>query len=250
MTITKKECNHPKKMIKENKIDSVIKIIYQDSDFLVVNKPAKMLVYSPAPKEKSLIKELSQQQPLLTKVGQQPRYGIVHRLDKEASGIVLVAKNDRTLSFFQKQFQERKVGKKYYALVWGTVKPTKGILKDLIGRSKQDFRKQKIFLPHSPLSINKRTAESTYRLIRQFIGCALLEVTIKTGRRHQIRIQLTERNHPLVGDKLYGFKDQNQKQPRLFLHGFFLKIKLPNGEEKSFNSPLPLQLKNILLCLS
>ena len=237
-------------MIKKNKINSIIKIIYQDPDFLVVDKPAKMLVYSPSPEEKSLIRELSRQYPLLTKVGQQPRYGIVHRLDKEASGIVLIAKNNRTLLFFQKQFQERKVGKKYCALVWGIVKPTTGILKDLIGRSKQDFRKQKIFLPHSPLSVNKRIAESTYRLIRQFADCALLEVTIKTGRRHQIRIQLAKRNHPLIGDELYGFKDQNQKQPRLFLHGFFLKIKLPSGEERSFNSPLPLQLKNILLCLS
>ena len=237
-------------MIKKNKVNSIIEIIYQDSDFLVTNKPAKMLVYSSSPKEKSLIKELSRQYPLLTGVGQQPRYGIVHRLDKEASGIVLVAKNNQALSFFQKQFRERKVGKKYCALVWGIVRPTTGILRDLIGRSKQDFRKQKIFLPHSPLSVNKRRAESTYRLIRQFVDCALLEVTIKTGRRHQIRIQLAKRNHPLVGDELYGFKDRNQKQPRLFLHGFFLKIKLPNGEERSFNSPLPLQLKNILLCLS
>jgi len=242
--------DYSKKMIKRNKINSTVEIIYQNSDFLVVNKPAKMLVYSPSPEEKSLIRELSQQYPLLTNVGEQPRYGIVHRLDKEASGIVLVAKNNQTLSFFQKQFQAREVGKKYCALVWGIVKPAKGIFKDLIGRSKKDFRKQKIFLPYSPLSVNKRKAESAYRLVRQFADCALLEVTIKTGRHHQIRVQLAERNHPLVGDKLYGFKDQDQKQPRLFLHGFFLKLKLPGGEEKSFHSPLPLQLKNILLCLS
>lgn len=236
-------------MIKDNKNTIEIKIIYQDSDLLVVNKPAKMIVYS-SPEEKSLMSELAQQFPFLTEVGQAPRYGIVHRLDKEASGVILVAKNNKALSFFQKQFQERKVSKKYYALVWGTVEPTAGILKDLIGRSKQDFRKQKVFLPFSPLSIKKRKAETSYRLIKQFTDCALLEVTIKTGRRHQIRVQLAHRNHPLVGDQLYGFRDQKQKQSRLFLHGFFLRIKLSNGEKKSFHSPLSPQLKNILSCLS
>ncbi|MBI2625347.1 MAG: RluA family pseudouridine synthase [Candidatus Nealsonbacteria bacterium] len=172
----------------------------------------------------------------------------IHRLDKDTSGIFLVAKNDRTLEFLQKQFQGRTVEKKYIALVVGNVKNDKGIIETLLGRSPKDRRKQKVYFQGEPLSEGKREAKTLYKVLQKFQNYDLLEIEPKTGRKHQIRAHLAYLGHPIAGDKLYGFK--NQPFPpglcRQFLHASFLRIKLPSGEIKEFNSNLPEDLK---LCL-
>jgi 23S rRNA pseudouridine1911/1915/1917 synthase len=172
----------------------------------------------------------------------------VHRLDKDTSGVFLVAKNDETLEFLQQQFKERKTGKKYLALIIGHLKSNEGIMEGLIGRSQGDRRKQKIYSPFEPGFENKRKASSGYKVLQRFENYDLIEVEPKTGRKHQIRVQLAHLGHPIAGDKLYGFKGQisPKELKRQFLHASFLKIRLPDGQTKEFISSLPEDLEKIL----
>jgi 23S rRNA pseudouridine1911/1915/1917 synthase len=172
----------------------------------------------------------------------------VHRLDKDTSGILLVAKNDKSLEFLQKQFKERKVIKKYLALVVGHLKNKEGTIKTLIGRSPKDRLKQKVFLPNQPEVEGKREAVTEYKTLQRFKDYDLIEVRPRTGRKHQIRTHLAYLGHPIAGDKKYGFKNQPcpKDLKRQFLHASYLKIKLPNNQTKEFKSELPNDLK---ICL-
>jgi len=219
-----------------------MKRIYEDENLIAIDKPAGIVVYP------NLIKELFKKFPYLKNVGRAPRYGIVHRLDKETSGILLIAKNNKALDFFQSQFKARQVEKKYLALVVGEIRENQGIIKTLIGRSKKDGKKQKIYLPGSPDSKGKRKAITQYRVLEKFKDYTLIEVQIKTGRKHQIRIHFAGILHPVAGDKVYGFKNQPKPKglERQFLHANYLKITLPSGEIKEFKSRLPDELEKVL----
>jgi 23S rRNA pseudouridine1911/1915/1917 synthase len=199
-----------------------IKVIYEDENLLVIDKPSG--IDSESFKRR------------------------VHRLDKDTSGILLIAKTDEALKFFQEQFKKRRVKKKYLALVWGHLKNNEGEIKTLIGRSLKNKRKQSVYLPFQPKSEGKREAITKYKLIKRYKDYDLVEAEPITGRMHQIRVHFSYLKHPVVGDKIYGFK--NQKIPkglkRQFLHAYYLKIKLPNGEEKEFKSELPPSLKKVL----
>ncbi len=198
-------------------------ILYEDANVLVINKPAG-IVADDIP-------------------------GRVHRLDKDTSGILLVAKDDKTLEFLQKQFKEKGVKKKYIALVVGNLKNREGTIETLLGRSPKDRRKQKVYLPHEPKAKGKRKAITKYKVLERFKKYDLVEVEPKTGRKHQIRAHFAYLGHPIAGDKLYGFKNQPLPEglKRQFLHANYLKIELPNGEIKEFSSGLPEDLK---LCLN
>jgi 23S rRNA pseudouridine1911/1915/1917 synthase len=231
-----------------------IKVIYEDSDLLVADKPAGIVVFCEAPAEASakagqiyLIDELIQKYPELKNAGEAPRYGIVHRLDKDTSGIVLVAKSTEALIFLQKQFKNRGVEKKYICLVEGEIKDDFGEIKTLIARSKKDFRKQ-IVPPEGQKGLPAgRQAVTEYKVLERLKDYTLLEVNIKTGRRHQIRCHFSYLKHPVAGDRLYAFK--NSKIPegltRQFLHASYLKIKLLNGKTHEFYSELPEDLKHV-----
>jgi len=198
------------------------KIIYEDEDLSVIDKPAGLVVDNIERR--------------------------VHRLDKDTSGILLVAKNDKALEFLQKQFKEREVKKKYLALVAGNLKKEEGVIETLIGRSPGDRRKQKVYLPGEPNAQEKRKAVTEYKVLQRFENYTLIKVEPKTGRKHQIRTHLAYLGHPIAGDKLYGFKNQPRPErlKRQFLHASYLKVKLPNGKTKEFKSELPNELK---LCL-
>ncbi len=207
--------------------NSRLKTIYEDDDLLVIDKPAGV------------------------NADDIPRR--VHRLDKDTSGILLVAKNDKALEFLQKQFKERRVEKKYIALVTGNLKTERGKIETLIGRSPKDRRKQKVYLPGEPESKGKREAITEYKVLKKFKNYTLIEAIPKTGRKHQIRTHFAYLGHPVAGDKLYGFKNQPTPKglKRQFLHANYLKIKLPKGAPdkagtREFNSGLPEDLK---LCL-
>ena len=226
-----------------------LKIIYEDNNVLVVEKPAGLIVFPEGKtKEKTLADYLLKNFSWFKKSEAPPRYGIVHRLDKETSGILLVAKNKKVLLFLQKQFKNKRVEKKYKALVVGKIKNNEGKIKTLIGRSPKNRKKQKVFLRGEPGSEGKREAITKYRVIDRFNNFTLLEVLPQTGRKHQIRCHLAYIHHPIVGDKLYGFKNQPSfpELERQFLHASYIKIKLPTGEEKEFKSELPEDLKRIL----
>jgi len=225
-----------------------IKIIYEDGDLIVVDKPAGVVVFPEGQTtENTLIEGLVEKYPELKMVGEAPRYGIVHRLDKDTSGVLLVAKSAEGLIFFQKQFKNREVEKKYVCLVEGAMESDSGTIETLIARAKGDPRKQRAYSPiNAPKSA--REAITEYKVLEKFKDYTLLEVEIKTGRRHQIRCHFSYLKHPIAGDKLYSFK--NSKTPegltRQFLHAKYLKIQLPDGQVKEFISDLPEDLKKIV----
>jgi len=228
-----------------------IKIIYEDGDVLVVDKPAGIVVFPEGQTlksgEKTLIDYLIEKYSDLKNAGEAPRYGIVHRLDKDTSGILLVAKSTEGLIFLQKQFKNREVEKKYVCLVEGVMENDLGTIETLIARAKGDPRKQKAYsVLNAPKSA--REAITEYKVLEKFKDYTLLEVEIKTGRRHQIRCHFSYLQHPIAGDKLYAFK--NSKTPegltRQFLHAKQLKIKLPDGKIHEFISELPEELKQVL----
>lgn len=228
-----------------------LKIIYEDENLLAIDKLAGIVVYSEKPiHEKTLIDYLLENYPDLKNTGKAPRYGIVHRLDKDTSGIILIAKNNKSLNYLQKQFKESKVIKKYLALVVGKIEQNQGKIETLIGRSFKDGKKQKVYLPISPESKKKglRTAETFYKVIERFNNFSLFEVEPKTGRKHQIRCHLSYILHPIAGDKIYGFKNQSipKNLKRQFLHANYLKIKIPSNKIKEFKSDLPEDLKIVL----
>ena len=240
-----------------------IKILYEDADVLVIDKPAGITVFPEAgvtgvrlsltskakPYSKTLIDQLIEKYPALKASGEAPRYGVVHRLDKDTSGLLLVAKTPEALIFLQKQYKNREVEKKYLALTTGAIKEENGRVETFIGRSPADPRKQKAFTEGG---IGKREAITEYKVLERFTDYTLLEVQIKTGRKHQIRCHLAYIHHPIAGDKVYGFKDSPTPEglKRQFLHASYLKITLPSGRIKEFHSDLPEDLQSIIRILS
>jgi 23S rRNA pseudouridine1911/1915/1917 synthase len=172
----------------------------------------------------------------------------VHRLDKDTSGILMAAKNNEALEFFQTQFRERKTEKTYIALVTGNLKKKEGMIETLLGRSPADRRKQKAYLLQEPDSPGKRKAITQYKVLQSFENYDLIEAKPETGRKHQIRAHFSHLGHPLAGDKLYGFKGQlcPEGLKRQFLHASCLRIRMMEGQTKEFKSALPEDLKKIL----
>lgn len=225
-----------------------LKFLYEDGNLLVVHKPAGIPVWPEQTWQGETVATLVLGQfPELEKLGEQRRYGIAHRLDKDTSGILLVAKTKEVFDFLQEQFKSRQVQKRYLCLVEGNLKKEAGVIETLLGRSPADRKKQKAY-PLSEAGPGRREAKTEYRVIKKFEGYTLAEVTPKTGRKHQIRAHMASLGHPVAGDKLYGFKNQQIPEglTRHFLHASYLKIKMPDGVEREFTSELPKGLKNIL----
>ncbi len=222
-----------------------IPIIYENSDVLVINKPAGLLVHPTHKKEKdTLIDFLINKYPEIKNVGEDKlRPGIVHRLDENTSGLMTIAKNQKTFDWLKEQFQNRKVEKKYLALVVGKLKDKKGIITKAIGRSRKKGIKQTInpFVP-------RKEAITGYSVLKEYKDYSLIEATPKTGRMHQLRIHFASIGHPVAGDKKYKFKRQTCPEGlnRQFLHASYLKFELPSGEVKEFYSELPADLKIII----
>jgi 23S rRNA pseudouridine1911/1915/1917 synthase len=179
--------------------------------------------------------------PDLEGIGGEMRPGIVHRLDKDTSGLIVVAKNDRTLQFLQEQFKSRTVKKMYLALVEGIVEPREGIIDAPIGRSKADRKKMAV-------TRQGRSALTRYR-VRQIYrqpDLSLVEAYLETGRTHQIRVHFAWLKHPLVGDETYGRQKPIVSLERHFLHAASLTFTLPTGETRTFTSKLPDDLQQVL----
>jgi 23S rRNA pseudouridine1911/1915/1917 synthase len=232
-----------------------MKIIFEDGNILVIDKPAGTVVFPEGKDQKgSLVSYLLERFPALKKIGKPPRHGIVHRLDKDTSGILLIAQNNKTLKFLQKEFKEGKVLKKYLALVVGRPKNKEGRIETLLGRSPKNRKKQKAFLLNEPQAKRKdlRMAATEYKVLKYLSdgenNYTLVEVLPKTGRKHQIRIHLAYLGYPVAGDKIYGFKRQPIPKglSRHFLHASYLKIELPDGQIKEFYSPLTQDLNKAL----
>ncbi len=235
-------------------------ILYQDSDLVVLNKPAGLVVH-PAPGHSSgtLVNALLHHCPDLGGIGGEIRPGIVHRLDKDTSGTMVVAKNAEALEILAKQFKARTVRKKYLALVYGELKEDAGTIDLPIGRHPV-HRKQM-----STTTRKGRQAETVWQVREQFPGIALLELALKTGRTHQIRVHCAAMGHPVVGDPIYRNRkllknndklskaipsplaDQLQTIPRQMLHAWRLGFVHPQtGHGMSFESPIPADMQALI----
>lgn len=221
-------------------------IIFEDKNFLVINKPAGLVVH-PSPtlaKNSDTVVELLNKHLSAFKKDLSGRAGIVHRLDKDTSGVLLVAKNPKSHAEFSAEFKNRKVEKTYLALVRGEPRTSKGRIDAPLRRATKDRKKMSI---HN----QGKAAVSNFEVLQNFKGSSLLQIQIETGRTHQIRVHLSSIGHPIVGDKQYGdalFNDEFEKKyglTRQFLHATDLKIK-----KKHFHAPLAPDLEKILKALT
>ena len=219
-------------------------ILYEDADLLVINKPAGMVVH-PAPgrahRTGTLVNAILGHTTALA-VGGEQRPGIVHRLDKDTSGVILVAKNDQALRALQAQFKARTVEKAYLALVEGEIPITHGRVEAPIGRDPRR-RQRMAVVPEG----KGRPAVTEFTVRERLSGYSLLEVRPRTGRTHQIRVHLAYIGHPVVGDPVYGRRRRRLYCPRQFLHAYRLGFRLPgSGEWAEFTAPLPRDLAEVL----
>lgn len=234
-----------------NKRGVNIEIIYEDEDVIVIDKPAGVLSQRAESSKAPAVSDfLVKYCPKIKEVGKdEQRFGTVHRLDKDTSGIMIIAKNNRSFEFLKDQFKNREVQKTYTALVYGTVMPEEGIIDLKIGRSKTKPNMQTVIDTKKKEHIRSREALTLYKTIKNYKDHTLLEVQLKTGRMHQIRVHLKAIGYPVVGDQKYFFKKYRNVEPRLerqFLHAGKLRIKLPNGKTSVFRSKLPKDLKSFL----
>jgi 23S rRNA pseudouridine1911/1915/1917 synthase len=218
-------------------------IIFENNDLLIVNKPAGMVVHpSPGHDSGTLVHAALGHSPEMEGIGGEERPGIVHRLDKETSGLIVVAKNERSHRWLQDQFRNRTVEKYYLALVDGAPPTPSGRVEAPIGRN-TTHRKLMAVVP----SEKGRQAISEYHTTERFANHTLLTVHPLTGRTHQIRVHMAFLGCPIVGDRVYGRHKQTLELERHFLHAFRLKILLP-GEKiaKLYEAPLPQELELVL----
>ncbi len=218
-------------------------IIFENEDLLVVNKPAGMVVHPAAGHSSgTLVNAVLGYDPEIGEIGGEERPGVVHRLDKETSGLILLAKNDSAHHWLQDQFRLRKVEKIYLALVDGAPPTLSGRVEAPIGRDPSHRKKMAIVSPDKG-----REAISEYKTLESFRHHTLLEFHPHTGRTHQIRLHCAFLGCPIVGDAVYGHKKFSIAIHRHFLHAQRLKITLPNEEKpRQFEAPLPDELNQIL----
>lgn len=234
-----------------------IKILYEDKDILVIDKPSGISVHPDGrSKEKTITDWFVKKYPKAKNVGESilvddkeiKKSGIVHRLDKETSGVLILAKNQKAYEFLKDQFKNREIRKFYNTIVSGFMKDERGIIKKSIGRSPNDFRKR---LAGRGARGDLREAITEYSVVKRFEDkknkFTYLEVRPKTGRTHQIRVHMKFINHPVVHDSLYN---PNKPCPkgieRLALHAKSIEFKDLKGNILKIESPLPKEFQSIL----
>ncbi|MDO8668167.1 MAG: RluA family pseudouridine synthase [bacterium] len=244
--------NQPDKKVEiKNALGHKIEIIDETSEFLVINKPAGLIVHGTA--GYTLADWLITKYPRIKKVGDSAdRPGIVHRLDKEVSGLMVIAKTQDSFDNLKKQFQSRTITKEYTALVHGKIQREAGLIDFPIKRSSEGYKMAAIpsTVKGEPATTG-RLAETEFRIITRLVNYTLLKVKIKTGRTHQIRVHLAAYDHPVVGDKIYGTARTKKQDKKLGLNRIFLIADHLNftdlaGEQKDFRAGLTEELENLL----
>ncbi|ORJ60248.1 RluA family pseudouridine synthase [Geothermobacter hydrogeniphilus] len=236
--------------------DIPLNILYEDSDLIVIDKPAGMVVHpAPGHPDGTLVNALLYHCRDLAGIGGELRPGIVHRLDKDTSGVLVATKNDLAHQSLAEQFKEHSIRRRYLALVHGQVQQARGVVDKAIGRHPTERKKM------SSRSRQGRRAVTRWEVLRRFDLDRLswLELALETGRTHQIRVHMSELNLPLVGDPVYGqqrranavadleLRKRLQRLQRQALHARLLGFRHPtSGEYQEFRSPLPEDLGQIL----
>ncbi len=211
-----------------------LEVLFEDDDLIVINKPAGLTVHPGAgQREHTLVNALLSHCPTLSGIGGKERPGIVHRLDKETSGCLVVAKNDPAHRDLSNQFAARTVEKIYLALAAGKFRKGAGVIEQKIGRHPVHRQRMRV------TSLRGRTAKTEYRVIRSSNQASLIECRLHSGRTHQIRVHLHHLGHPVLGDKVYAPRFA-KNFPRQMLHAWKLGFRHPrSGEWKHFETPLP-----------
>lgn len=231
---------------KESKINEPeIEIIHEDPDYLIVYKPAGLLVHAvPGKREPTLSAALIVKYPEIKNAGEPGRYGIVHRLDKDVSGLLIATRTSRAYEYFKNAFATRNVKKEYLGLVYGELTNEAGDIIFKVGRGRSGKMAAR---PEN--SDEGKEALTKYEIIKKYKGYTYLKINIITGRTHQIRVHFLALGYPLVGDELYTKATGKFKKiplNRVFLHAASLSFVDLNGHQQNFYKDLPDELKNIL----
>ncbi len=240
-----------------SKAEPTLEIIAETPDYIVINKPTGLLTHVTLAKEKNSVASiLSKKYPEIKKVGDDPkRPGIVHRLDKDASGLLVVARTQEMFEHLKNQFKKRTIEKEYSVLVHGKVAKDWDEINFPLSRSQNNDR----MAAHPEIMRGKvnavgKEAKTEFLLEKRFVNFGLLKVKIHTGRMHQIRAHMLAYNHPVVGDPLYFQKKRKRRWDdelgRLFLHATKLGFADLSGEQKTFECPLPKKLTDFLNTLA
>lgn len=215
--------------------DIPLDILYQDSDIVIVNKPCGLVVHPAAGNEDgTLVNALMYHIKDLSGIGGEMRPGIVHRLDKDTSGLILIAKNDRAHAIMSDQFKERSMEKHYRAVAYGSFKEEGGLIDAPIARHPVDRKKMAIVAGGKP-------SQTEWRIMERLNGATYLDVHLLTGRTHQIRVHMQSVGHPLMGDAIYAPNLRHPVHiPRLMLHAYSLSFTHPTTQERmTICAPLP-----------
>ena len=236
--------NVPKPRVLETKAENIpLDIVYEDGDLLVVNKPKGMVVHpAPGNYEGTLVNALLYHcGNSLSGINGVIRPGIVHRIDKDTSGLLIVAKNDFSHLHLAQQIKEHSFYRAYQAVVYGNIKEDKGTVNEPIGRSPKDRKRMAVVYK------NSRNAITHYEVLKRFGNFTHIKCILETGRTHQIRVHMAFIGHPLVGDTVYGLKKQKITNNGQVLHAKTLGFIHPTKKEYiEFNSDLPKEYKEIL----
>ena len=225
-----------------------ISIVYEDKNILVINKPSGLITHpkNADDKQDSVTGWLVEKYPEIKTVGEDPlRPGLVHRLDKDTSGLLVIAKNQDSFIYLKNLFQERKIKKFYLALVYGKPKESRGIINAPMGRIGMKRTTQ---VRGNKKLKDRKEAVTEYSTLKNFHDFTLLEVMPHTGRTHQIRVHLKSIGTPIAGDPLYGPKNlRSPKAPgRLFLHAHKLQFVSPDGKSLTIEADLPDDLQKFI----
>lgn len=235
-----------------------IEVLYEDDDVLAINKPAGLVVHSDGKRDEQVLTSWIEKNYPETKGVGEPmtlsnlkvieRSGIVHRIDRETSGVMLIAKNQPAFLYLKKQFQDREIGKIYHAFVYGEMKDDDGIINRPIGRSRKDFRQ---WSAQRGARGEMREAVTHYKVTARGGGFSFVEVSPKTGRTHQIRVHFKAINHPIVSDSLYApKKDKSLGFERLALHSYSVEFNSSDGKKIKIIAPYPEDFKKALSLLN
>jgi 23S rRNA pseudouridine1911/1915/1917 synthase len=230
------EINLPEpKALKIEPEDIPLDIVYEDRDLLLVNKPQGMVVHpAPGSLRGTLVNALLHHSPHLSRINGDIRPGIVHRIDKDTSGLLLVAKNDETHLKLTEQFKEQKVKRSYRAIIHGVLSEPSGTIKAPIGRDPKDRKKMAVVFK------NGKEAITHYYILKRYPRFTEIKAVLETGRTHQIRVHMAYIKHPLLGDPLYGPRKNLFNLKGQVLHAQTLAFKHPRtGEEMEFSTEVP-----------
>lgn len=231
----------PAKQLSLAPSDAPVEIIYQDADMAVINKPQGMVVHpAPGAYDNTLVNALIGRLDSLSGINGVLRPGIVHRLDKDTSGLLVVAKNDAAHLSLQKQIAEKSARRIYTALLEGELSKEEGTIDTFLDRSASDRKKYAV-------ARTGRRAVTHYRILRKYHGYTLVRFELETGRTHQIRVHARHIGHPVVGDPVYGKADKKFGLRGQLLHASTLILTQPTtGERLEFNAPLPDYFRAVL----